>query len=158
VAAGAIPAIASRAHAPLGCLTIHEKSAVNINDLIREVLALVHGELQRQRVSVRDELRQDHPRVMADRVQLQQVLLNLIINAIEAMSSVANGERSLWVKSDLREANDVLITVEDSGPGVDPNDMNRIFDAFFTTKSQGMGLGLSICRSIISRRSRARSN
>jgi len=86
---------------------------------------------------------------MADRVQLQQVLINLIMNAVEAMSSVENRERSLLVKSELQGARDVLIMVEDSGPGIDPNDMGRIFDAFFTTKSHGMGLGLSICRSII---------
>ena len=86
---------------------------------------------------------------MADRVQLQQVFLNLIMNAVEAMSTVETRERSLLVKSELHEAYDVLITVEDSGSGIDPNDMDRIFDAFFTTKSHGMGLGLSICRSII---------
>jgi signal transduction histidine kinase len=86
---------------------------------------------------------------MADRVQLQQVLINLIMNAIEAMSSVANRERSLLVKSELHGERDVLIAIEDSGPGIDPNDMDRIFDAFFTTKAHGMGLGLSICQSII---------
>jgi signal transduction histidine kinase len=86
---------------------------------------------------------------MADRVQLQQVLLNLIMNAVEAMSSVENRERLLLVKSEFHGARDVLIMVEDSGPGIDPNDIDRIFDAFFTTKSHGMGLGLSICQSII---------
>jgi signal transduction histidine kinase len=86
---------------------------------------------------------------MADQVQLQQVFLNLIMNAVEAMSSVENRERSLLVKSELHGAGDVLIMVQDSGPGIDPNDVDRIFDAFFTTKSQGMGLGLSICQSIV---------
>jgi PAS domain S-box-containing protein len=126
-----------------------DTSAVSINDAIREVFKLVHGELESQRVSVRDDLRQGLPPVMADRVQIQQVLLNLIVNAIEAMSSETSHDRSLWVKSDLHGAGEVLITVEDSGPGIDSNDMNRIFDPFFTTKSHGMGLGLSICRSII---------
>jgi PAS domain S-box-containing protein len=126
-----------------------KKSSVSINELVREVLALAGGELKSQRVSLQVELHRDLPRVTADRVQLQQVLLNLIMNAVEAMSSVANRERSLLVKSELHGARDVLIAVEDSGPGINPNDMDRIFDAFFTTKSHGMGLGLSICKSII---------
>ncbi len=126
-----------------------EKSPISISDLVREVLALVQGELESQRVAVEVELRRELPQVMADRVQLQQVLLNLIMNAIEAMSSVQNRERSLLVKSELHGERDVLIAVEDSGPGIDSNDMERIFDPFFTTKSHGMGLGLSICRSII---------
>jgi signal transduction histidine kinase len=82
-------------------------------------------------------------------VQLQQVLVNLIMNAVEAMSSAENRERSLVVKSEPHGLRDVMIMVEDSGPGIDPNDMDRIFDAFFTTKSHGMGLGLSICRSVV---------
>jgi len=126
-----------------------DKSPVDIRDLISEVLALVHGELDSQRVSLQVKLHPELPRVMADRVQLQQVLLNLIMNAVEAMSSVENRERSLLVKSDFHGKRDVLITVEDSGPGLDPKHMARIFDTFFTTKSHGMGLGLSICQSII---------
>jgi PAS domain S-box-containing protein len=126
-----------------------EKSLVSIRDLVSEVLALVRGELESQRVSLQVELHRELPPVMGDRVQLQQVLLNLIMNAVEAMSSVESRERSLLVKSELYGAGDLLITVEDSGPGIDPNDMNRIFDALFTTKSHGMGLGLSICQSII---------
>ncbi|WP_426533109.1 MASE4 domain-containing protein [Bradyrhizobium sp. McL0615] len=126
-----------------------ETSPVSIRDLVSEVLALVHGELENHRVSLRVELLQELPRVVADRLQLQQVLLNLIMNAVEAMSSVENCERLLLVKSEFHEASDVLITVEDSGPGIGPNEMDRIFDAFFTTKPHGMGLGLSICQSII---------
>ena len=126
-----------------------ERFPVTINDLVREVIALVHGEVESQRVAIQVELQQELPPVMADRVQLQQVLINLIMNAIEAMSSVANRERSLLVKSELHGERDVLIAIEDSGPGIDPNDMDRIFDAFFTTKAHGMGLGLSICQSII---------
>jgi PAS domain S-box-containing protein len=126
-----------------------EKSLVDIRDLISEVLRLVQGELDSQRVSLQVELHPELPRVMADRVQMQQVLLNLLTNAVEAMSSVENRERSLLVKSDFHGKHDVLITVEDSGSGLDPKDTARIFDAFFTTKSHGMGLGLSICQSII---------
>jgi PAS domain S-box-containing protein len=126
-----------------------EKSPVSIHDLVREVIAFVQGELESQRVSVQLELHRELPRVMADRVQLQQVLLNLIMNAVEAMSSLETRERSLLVKSEPLETGDVLIMVEDSGAGIDLDDMDRIFDAFFTTKTHGMGLGLSICRSII---------
>jgi signal transduction histidine kinase len=126
-----------------------EKSLVSIRDLVSEVLTLVRGELGSHRVSLQVELHQELPPVMGDRVQLQQVFLNLIMNAVEAMSSVESRERSLLVKSELHGAGDLLITVEDSGPGINPNDMDRIFDALFTTKSHGMGLGLSICQSII---------
>jgi PAS domain S-box-containing protein len=126
-----------------------ERSPVSIRDLVSEVLALVHGELESQRVSLQLELHQELPLVMADRVQLQQVVLNLIMNAVEAMSSVEHRERSLLVKSELNGERNVLIMVQDSGSGIDPNDIDRIFDAFFTTKSHGMGLGLSICQSII---------
>ena len=126
-----------------------EKLPVSIRDLVYEVLALVRGELASQRVSLDVELREELPRVMGDRVQLQQVLLNLIMNAVEAMSSVEGCERSLLVKAEFDGARNVLIIVEDSGPGIDPNNTDRIFNPFFTTKSHGMGLGLSICRSII---------
>lgn len=126
-----------------------EEFPVSIPDLVGEVLALVHSELESQRVSLQVELHQDSSLVMADRLQLQQVLLNLIMNAVEAMGSMESRERSLLVKSELDGTDDMLITVEDTGPGIDPRDMDRIFDAFFTTKSHGMGLGLSICQSIV---------
>jgi signal transduction histidine kinase len=126
-----------------------KRSPVKIRDLVYEVLALVRGELESQQVSLQVELDHELPRIMADRVQLQQVFVNLIMNAIEAMSSVQDRERSLLLKSELHGPRDVLIMVEDSGPGINPTDMVSIFDAFFTTKSHGMGLGLSICQSII---------
>jgi PAS domain S-box-containing protein len=126
-----------------------ERSAVDVNDLVRDVVALVHGELASHGVSLRLDLRRELPQVTADPVQLQQVLLNLIMNAVEAMSSANNGgERSLLVQSYLH-GSDVAITVEDSGPGIDAEHMDRVFDAFFTTKSHGMGLGLAICQSIV---------
>jgi len=128
---------------------IQEKALLDLNQLIREVLMLVHAELQSQRVSVHTELMEDLPHVLADRVQLQQVIMNLIMNASEAMASVTNRARVLRVKSEVDESHDVLMTVEDSGTGIDPNDANRIFDAFFTKKSHGLGMGLSICQSII---------
>jgi C4-dicarboxylate-specific signal transduction histidine kinase len=124
------------------------KSAVKLNEVIREVLALANGELESHQVTLRAELG-EAPESMADRVQLQQVLLNLITNAAEAMVSVTDRARLLVVTSGSDEAGDVRITVEDSGPGIDPKDIDRIFHAFFTTKSHGMGMGLAICRSII---------
>jgi signal transduction histidine kinase len=89
------------------------------------------------------------PPVMAERVQLQQVFLNLIKNAVDAMSSITDHNRVLAIKSEGCESNNVLMTVEDSGTGIDPEHADHIFDAFFTTKTHGMGMGLSICRSII---------
>jgi PAS domain S-box-containing protein len=126
-----------------------ERSLVNILDLVSEVLALVQGELDNHRVLLQVESHQRVPGVLADRVQLQQVLLNLFLNAVEALSSVRNSVRSLLVKVERQGSSDVLITVEDSGPGIGPKDLDHIFDAFFTTKSHGMGLGLSICQSIV---------
>ncbi|TMA87633.1 MAG: GAF domain-containing protein [Deltaproteobacteria bacterium] len=128
---------------------IQERASLDVNQLIREVLVLVHAELQSQRVSVHTELMEDLPQVLADRVQLQQVIMNLIMNAVEAMGSITNRARVLRVKSEVDVSHDVLMTVEDSGTGIDPKDINCIFDAFFTTKSHGLGMGLSICRSIV---------
>jgi PAS domain S-box-containing protein len=121
----------------------------DVNALIREVLALVTGELTNNKVETQLELSEDMPKVLADRVQLQQVVLNLMMNAIEAMGSVQNGARVLGVNSEVRDGRDIVITVKDSGPGIEPENLDRIFDRFFTTKSNGMGMGLSICRSIV---------
>jgi PAS domain S-box-containing protein len=126
-----------------------EKSSVSVNELIGEVTAVVHGEIESHQVTLQCQLREDLPSVMAEQIQLQQVLLNLIMNAVDAMSSVTDRERVLIVKTDISEYDHVLITLEDSGTGIEPNHMDRIFDAFFTTKASGMGMGLSICRSII---------
>jgi PAS domain S-box-containing protein len=126
-----------------------ETSPLTVNDLIDEVLTLVNGELAGHQISLQKEMHDRLPNVMADRVQLQQVLLNLIMNAIEAMSSITTRERVFMVKSEEFESDHVLITLQDSGTGIDPAHMDRIFDAFFTTKDRGMGMGLSICRSII---------
>jgi C4-dicarboxylate-specific signal transduction histidine kinase len=126
-----------------------ERNPVSVNDLVGEIVAVVHGELETQQVSVQNEMHDGLPQVMADRVQLQQVLLNLIMNAVDAMALVTDRERVLTVKSEVCENDHVLITMEDSGTGIDPNHLDRIFDAFFTTKAHGTGMGLSICRSII---------
>jgi signal transduction histidine kinase len=125
-----------------------EKARVNVNTLIGEVLGLIREELESRRISVRSELIDGLPEVMAERVQLQQALLNLVMNAVDAMSAVTGRERRLTVKSQL-DVHGVRIAVEDSGTGIDRGYVDRIFDSFFTTKPHGMGMGLSICRSII---------
>jgi len=126
-----------------------ERTLISVNDLVRDVLMLAHGRLRSQRISVEVVRHEDLPQILADRVQLQQVMLNLVMNGIDAMTSVKDRTRRLLIKSELQAPCDVLITVQDAGTGISPDDMDRIFEAFFTTKSNGMGLGLSICRSII---------
>jgi signal transduction histidine kinase len=121
---------------------------LNINETIREVVELTHGELVKNGVSVRTQLAEGLPVIQADRVQLQQVLLNLIINAIEAMCDVSEKERELLIAT-RDEPGGVLVEVRDSGPGFTPAAVERVFEAFYTTKVGGLGLGLSVCRSII---------
>jgi PAS domain S-box-containing protein len=125
------------------------RAPLNLNELIQEALALLETEVQSYQIAVRTTLNETIPEVLADRVQLLQVMVNLIENAIEAMSFVADGSRVLHLKTELDGARNILITVEDSGPGIDPNIIERIFGRFFTTKTEGMGMGLAICRSII---------
>jgi signal transduction histidine kinase len=128
----------------------HREVRFDVNALLREVLNLLDVDLRAQRISVSTELREGLPQLHADRVQLQQVFLNLIMNAIEAMRSVSDRVRLLRIKSDfIQEASGVLVTIEDSGTGIDRKDKDRIFEPFFTTKSTGTGIGLAICRSII---------
>jgi PAS domain S-box-containing protein len=125
------------------------KDWLDINDTIRDVIALARSEVQAHHVSLQTHLGDDVPRVLGDRIQLQQVLLNLIMNAIEAMSDVGEGPRELWVSSKLVAATEVLIAVRDSGPGFDPQSFDRLFDAFYTTKPHGLGMGLAVSRSIV---------
>ena len=126
-----------------------EKALLDINQAIEEVVHFTDDEAVRKGVALRTELAADLPFVLGDRVQLQQVLLNLIVNGMDAMSSVADGPRELLVYSRLHEANQVLVGVQDSGIGIEPENLKKIFDPFYTTKSQGMGMGLAICRSIV---------
>ncbi|MET0481848.1 MAG: ATP-binding protein [Aestuariivirgaceae bacterium] len=125
------------------------KVGIEVNELIGEVLALLQRDLQKHAIEVRTELAAGLPQIMADPVQLQQVLLNLISNAIDAMAAVDDRRGVLKIASSLNEADQVLVTVTDSGTGIDPEHKDRIFEAFFTTKSSGMGMGLSICRSVV---------
>jgi signal transduction histidine kinase len=126
-----------------------EKVLLDVSEMTSEVIALMHSKLQKHQISVQAELISELPPVLADRIQLQQVVANLIANAIEAMATVTDRARTLRVKSAIREPDGVSIAVEDSGPGIDPENADRIFHPFFTTKSEGTGMGLSICRSTI---------
>ena len=122
---------------------------LDLNELIRDVMRLTQGQFQKQGVSIRSELAENLSTVSADRVQLQQVILNLLMNAAEATASNSNRERLVCVRSEKHDGDWVRISVEDSGTGIKPEDEKRIFEAFFTTKADGMGMGLSICRSIV---------
>jgi PAS domain S-box-containing protein len=146
-----------------------QKDWLDLNKTIDEVIAMARNALQRSRVLLQTHFANDLPLILGDRVQLQQVILNLLINAIEAMSGMSDGPRKLWVSSEklteipgeledktlndkaLAEAEftHVLVAVRDSGPGLDPKGLDRLFDAFYTTKPQGLGMGLAISRSII---------
>src|SRR6266404_5078042 len=126
-----------------------EKVPLDINDAVKEATALVQREMDSQQVSLRLELTPALPMILGDRVQLQQVVINLVMNAIEAMQSVTDRSRELVIQSRQDETRQVLVSVTDCGVGISAEDADRLFNAFFTTKSGGMGMGLSICRSIV---------
>jgi signal transduction histidine kinase len=113
------------------------------------VIVLLHGEVVKHAISVQTHMADGLPLVQGDRVQLQQVILNLIVNAIEAMRGVADGPRDLLISTRTASSGDVLVMVQDTGPGLDRAKLELVFDAFYTTKPDGLGMGLSICRSII---------
>jgi PAS domain S-box-containing protein len=127
----------------------HTKVRLDINQVATDVLALIRSEIQKRAVKTQLHLEPELPPVLGDRVQLQQVLLNLIINAVEAMDSVDEQSRQLTVRSKQLDPDSIAVEVQDSGVGVDPGSVSKVFDAFFTTKPQGMGMGLAICRSIV---------
>src|SRR5258707_1106101 len=125
--------------------------SLDLNEAIREVIALSLSELQRNRVILRTELADDLPLITGDRVQLQQVVLNLLRNASDAMSAVDDRPRHMVITTEREEGDRVRLTVQDGGVGLDPQAMDRLFEAFYTTKNDGMGMGLSVSRSIIER-------
>jgi C4-dicarboxylate-specific signal transduction histidine kinase len=125
------------------------KDPLGINEAIVEVITLTRSEAVKDGISVRTQLAEGLPLIQGDRVQLQQVILNLILNAVQAMSGVSEKSRELLVSTGQEASGAVLVTVQDSGPGLDPESVARAFDAFYTTKPQGMGIGLAICRSIV---------
>jgi PAS domain S-box-containing protein len=125
------------------------KDWLDINEILLEVIALSRSEVRRNRVSLKPQLSDDLPLVLADRIQLQQVVLNLIMNGLEAMSGVVERSRELQVSSGRHQSNGILVAVQDSGKGIAPESLGHLFDAFFTTKPEGMGMGLAISRSII---------
>jgi PAS domain S-box-containing protein len=129
--------------------SLPEQVEIQINDIVEGVLFFTRGELESRQITVQMELHHDVCPVLGDKVQLQQVILNLVMNAVEAMASITDRQRVLTVKSHNTSPTEVQITVCDNGPGLDLGNSDRIFDAFFTTRSDGMGMGLSISRSII---------
>src|SRR5215469_13560305 len=122
---------------------------LDINETMREVIALTRSELRRSGTSLQTQLAEGLPLISADRVQLQQVMLNLILNAVEAMSGSSTKVRELLIRTGQDGPGSVLLAVQDSGPGLRPESLHRLFDAFYTTKADGLGMGLSICRSIV---------
>ena len=126
-----------------------QSEPVDINALIRETVALTRGETAKHGISIQLQLADGLPFIEGDRIQLQQVILNLVINAIEAMSGTGEGLRKLQISTEKAEADHVLVMVGDSGPGLTPANLERLFEPFYTTKLGGLGMGLSICRSII---------
>jgi PAS domain S-box-containing protein len=125
------------------------KDMFDLNAAIEEVLLLASNTITKDAIVVKSDFAKDLPSIHGDRVQLQQVALNLILNALEAMRSVDGHSRELRIRSEARHAGDVLVTICDTGPGIAPENLERVFEPFFTTKSSGVGIGLSICRSIV---------
>jgi C4-dicarboxylate-specific signal transduction histidine kinase len=129
-----------------------EMARLHLEDVVNDVLTLIHHELTRRHVTIHTELSKDLPPILGDRVQLQQVLLNLVMNGVEAMNEVAEGERKILIRARRHEHNGqpaVLVSVQDSGVGLKPAEVDRLFEAFYTTKAHGIGMGLAISRSIV---------
>jgi PAS domain S-box-containing protein len=128
---------------------VPETARMDINDVIREVVALVQMEAHRKNTRVEADLLGDLPHTLGDRIQIQQVVLNLVLNGIDALQKATAGRKDLLIRTSRADHGDIMIEVRDSGPGIDPQNLERIFEPFFTTKKEGMGMGLAISRTII---------
>jgi C4-dicarboxylate-specific signal transduction histidine kinase len=126
-----------------------QRAPVDLREVIEDSVSLVAREIQRARVELLQDIALDAPNVMGDRIQLQQVLINLLINGMQAMGGRQDSPRKMHLLLRRDAQNEIVVEVRDNGPGIQPDDMGRLFNAFFTTKPEGMGMGLSICRSII---------
>jgi C4-dicarboxylate-specific signal transduction histidine kinase len=126
-----------------------QKTLLDVNDIVSEVAALLQRELTAQHVTLRLELASAIPLIVGDRVQLQQVVINLVLNGVDAMQAITDRPRALLIRSYEDAAHEIVIAVKDSGAGIPAETADRLFDAFFSTKPSGLGIGLSICRSII---------
>jgi signal transduction histidine kinase len=142
-------ATSSAAYTPSSKKAPPRHDQLDINEAILEVIEVTRSELLRNGISLQIELAKNLPLIRADRIELQQVILNLIINAVEAMSEAGKESRDLLISTAEDISSGVLVAVRDSGPGLNPENLERLFDPFYTTKPGGMGMGLSICRSIV---------
>ena len=126
-----------------------QKDWIDVNETIYDVIGLARSEIQRTNIALETELSEHVPLILADRIELQKVILNLVMNAVEAMCGLSDSPRELLVRSGADESAQVVVSVQDSGPGIDPENLDHLFKAFYTTKPQGMGMGLAISRSIV---------
>jgi C4-dicarboxylate-specific signal transduction histidine kinase len=126
-----------------------EQKLLSIEDVINESLSFLRHELQEKGIIVSLDLTRELPQIVGDRTQLQQVIVNLTINAVQAMTQLAPTDRRISVRTMLSDPETVCCSIEDSGPGIDPEHLPRLFDSFFTTKDSGMGIGLAVCQSIV---------
>jgi signal transduction histidine kinase len=125
------------------------KEWFDLNEAINEVMVMARSAIATNRIAVSTHLMDGQVPIRGDRVQLQQVLMNLVLNAVEAMSSVQDGARELSIRTEQRQTGGILVAVHDSGPGIDPGNLEQVFEPFYTTKTSGVGMGLAICQTII---------
>src|SRR5262245_60804065 len=154
-ALGCVVRDVDRATNIVGRMRDHVKNApprsepFDLNEAVSEVIVMVRSAIAKNGIAVNTQLMDGLVPVQGDRIQVQQVVVNLILNAVEAMVSVEAGGRQLQISTEQTREHGVLVAVRDSGPGIDPEHLERVFEAFYTTKTSGVGMGLSICRSII---------